>query len=185
MSEQDPKKQQPGQDAPGPEEEEADPKGSGGASLTELYERMSRVTRESLERAGTISEEALERALREGREWGERMRGYYSEDVSRVSEFLRRDWYESVRQVRSQTQRGLDSMQAGVLGSLARLARAAGGSLEGFADRLSERLTYKTGEIAGAGDLECSGCGQVIRFEKARRIPPCPKCHTTTFRRHV
>lgn len=184
MSEQDENKQDAGQAGPGTDEEQ-DAKGRGGASLTELYERMSRVTRESLERAGTISEEALERALHEARDWGERMRGYYSEDVNRVSEFLRRDWYESVRQARSQTQRGLDTMQAGVLGSLARLARAAGSSLEDFADRLSERLTYKTGEIAGAGDLECSGCGQVIRFEKARRIPPCPKCHSTTFRRHV
>ena len=63
------------------------------------------------------------------------------------------------------------------------MAQTAGSQLESFASRMQERLTYKTGEIAGAGTLECKECGQILRYEKPTRIPPCPKCRNTLFRR--
>jgi len=153
--------------------------------LSELYETMSRMFRDKLERAGTLTEDAFERAMQETRDWATRMRESYREDVSRVSDFIRRDWYEGIRYARDQYRRNfdLDRLQAGAMGALSRLAKSAGEQLEAFASKLSERLTYKTGEIAGAGSLECTGCGQVLSFEKARRIPPCPKCHGTSFRR--
>jgi predicted RNA-binding Zn-ribbon protein involved in translation (DUF1610 family) len=43
--------------------------------------------------------------------------------------------------------------------------------------------TYKTGEITGPGALVCDACGEVLHFHKAGRIPPCPKCHETTYHR--
>jgi NAD-dependent SIR2 family protein deacetylase len=69
------------------------------------------------------------------------------------------------------------------MGLLSRLARSAGAQLDAFASKLSERLTYKTGEIAGAGTLQCLQCEQQLAFDKATRIPPCPKCRGTLFRR--
>jgi hypothetical protein len=159
--------------------------GDGPSSLTELYEKMSRAVRESVERAGAVTEESLERALKEARELAQRLREDYGEDVANVSEFIKRDWHEAIRMTREQTRRSfdLDRLQAGLLGVLLKLAQSAGSQLESFANRLNERLTYKTGEIAGAGTLECRECGQHLSFEKATRIPPCPKCRSTVFRR--
>jgi len=57
MSEQDPRNEQ---------EEKSDAgngNGWGRENLTELYEKMSRVFRENLERDGSFSEEAFERAM--------------------------------------------------------------------------------------------------------------------------
>jgi ElaB/YqjD/DUF883 family membrane-anchored ribosome-binding protein len=154
-------------------------------SLADLYEKMSKVLQEQLERAGTLTEEAFERALKESREWAGRMKENYAEDIASVSESIRRDWLNAIRYTREQTRRSLDldRLQAGVLGLLSRLARSAGSQLESFANRINERLSYKTGEIAGAGTLQCSKCGQTLTFEKARRIPPCPKCRNTNFTR--
>lgn len=174
MAEDDPRREQQTE-----EEEEAR-----SARLSDLYERMSRVVQDSLEQAGQFSEEALERALRESRAFGQRM-GSYGEDIARVSESLRRDWLNAVSHVREQTRSrlGLERVQAGVLGLVSRLAEQAGSQLERFASRINERLTYHTGEVAGAGDLECTGCGKVLHYEQAGRIPPCPACHNTEFRR--
>lgn len=157
--------------------------------LTELYETMSRIFRDNMERAGTLTEEAFERALRETRDWAGKMRenyrDHYADDVSRVADYIRRDWHEGIRYAREQYRRNFDfdRLQAGAMGALSRLAKSAGEQLEAFASKLSERLTYKTGEIAGAGTLQCLQCDQQLVFDKATRIPPCPKCHGTQFRR--
>ena len=154
-------------------------------NLVDLYEKMSQSLRDNLERAGSLTEEVFERALKESQDWAYKMKDHYSDDINRVSEFIRRDWYEAIRFTRDRTRKSLDldRIQAGIMGLLARLAHSAGSQLESFAARLNDKLTYKTGEIAGAGTLECNQCGQKLLNEKPTRIPPCPKCHSTIFRR--
>ncbi len=46
-----------------------------------------------------------------------------------------------------------------------------------------ERLPYHTGEVTGPGVLVCDQCGERLHFARPARIPPCPKCHGTTFHR--
>lgn len=43
--------------------------------------------------------------------------------------------------------------------------------------------TYMCGEVTGIGSLKCKNCEQVMNFVKTSRIPPCPKCQMTEFRR--
>jgi len=42
---------------------------------------------------------------------------------------------------------------------------------------------YHTGEVAGMGTLKCIKCDQEMHFHTTTHIPPCPKCHATTFMR--
>ncbi len=42
---------------------------------------------------------------------------------------------------------------------------------------------YRAGEIVGIGSLCCKTCGQVMKFIKISRIPPCPKCYQSEFQR--
>jgi isocitrate dehydrogenase len=44
-------------------------------------------------------------------------------------------------------------------------------------------LDYRSGEITSAGTLTCNACGHEMHFKKTGRIPPCPKCHATEFRK--
>jgi len=155
--------------------------------LVELYEKMSRAVVEQMEKAGAISEEALDKSISESKEWAHRFKEHYAEDVAKVSEFIRRDWLEMARQQSEEARRKLDMqrLQSGVLGVVSRLAKAAGNQLASLAERLDEKHRYKTGEITAGGTLECDSCGQQMVFDKARRIPPCPKCHHTHFKRSV
>jgi hypothetical protein len=161
------------------------PGGAEPGGLESLYEKMSKAVRENLEKAGGLTEETLERALKESREWARQLREHYADDIPKVAEFLRRDFQDAIRQTREQTRKklGIDRLGVGVLAFVQRMAQKAGSQLDSFASRLSERLTYKTGEIAGPGTLTCLNCGQQMSIESASRIPPCPKCRGTGFRR--
>jgi len=44
---------------------------------------------------------------------------------------------------------------------------------------------WHTGEVTGVGTLKCTACGQAVHFHATGRIPPCSKCHATTFRRSL
>jgi isocitrate dehydrogenase len=159
--------------------------GAAGSGSESLYEKMSKAVRDSLEKAGSLTEESLERALKESREWARQFRAQYGDDIPKVAEFLRRDFREAIRITREQTRKKLDwdRLGVGVLDFVQRMAEKAGNRLDGFASRLGERLTYKTGEVTGAGTLTCTACGQQVILDGAARIPPCPKCRGTAFRR--
>ena len=41
---------------------------------------------------------------------------------------------------------------------------------------------YKTGEKPGKGTYQCLSCGQLVVLDDITdTLPPCPKCHATTF----
>ncbi len=48
-------------------------------------------------------------------------------------------------------------------------------------EKLQQEAVYRTGEITGPGTLICEQCGEELHFHKAGKIPPCPKCHATTY----
>ena len=48
-----------------------------------------------------------------------------------------------------------------------------------------QAAVYRTGEIMGLGTLACDQCDEKLHFHKAGKIPPCPKCHATTFHRDI
>jgi len=50
-------------------------------------------------------------------------------------------------------------------------------------DKLDTSLNYKTGESSHGGEFICTGCGGKIHLKHPGRIPPCPKCSKTEFRR--
>ena len=49
--------------------------------------------------------------------------------------------------------------------------------------RANQAGKYHTGEITGIGTLTCSHCGEALHFHATGHIPPCPKCHASTFNR--
>ncbi len=54
---------------------------------------------------------------------------------------------------------------------------------KGLSDKLDTSLAYKTGEITHGGTFTCTNCGAEIHLKKPGRLPPCPKCAKTGFRR--
>ena len=50
-------------------------------------------------------------------------------------------------------------------------------------EKLNISLKYKTGEISHGGEFICTNCDGKIHLKHPGRIPPCPKCTKTEFRR--
>ena len=46
-------------------------------------------------------------------------------------------------------------------------------------------IDYHTGEVIGPSTLVCKECGEELQFRRAGKIPPCPKCRATKFRRKL
>jgi zinc ribbon family protein len=44
-------------------------------------------------------------------------------------------------------------------------------------------LTFRTGDITGAGTLSCAGCGWTIVTSRSTVLPPCPHCSETAYRK--
>jgi len=41
---------------------------------------------------------------------------------------------------------------------------------------------YKTGEKPGIGVYKCTKCGELVRLNDSTDVlPPCPKCHNTSY----
>ena len=119
-------------------------------NLVEIYEKMSKVLRENLEKAGTLTEEIFEKALKESRDLTSKMKEHYSDDIGKVSEFIRRDWHDAIRQTTEKTKKSLDleRIQVGIIGVLSRLAQSAGAYLASA--RLLEKCEAEMGP-SGAG----------------------------------
>jgi hypothetical protein len=55
--------------------------------------------------------------------------------------------------------------------------------LNQLATQAKRAQEYHTGELTRLGTLACQQCDTLLHFTKTSRIPPCPKCHKTTFSR--
>jgi len=44
-------------------------------------------------------------------------------------------------------------------------------------------LTFRTGDITGAGTLSCAGCNWTIITNRTTVLPACPQCSETAFRK--
>jgi len=164
--------------------------------LLAAYDRMLHRVRERLAEGGAGGEgspEALRRALEEARREAV-ARGEADEAEARLlAGFLERDLAEIARQLRS---RGLSLrdwllldlglVEEGLLELLAQVADPTELAWFRLAEeaRLAEAgALYRTGEIATLGSFRCTGCGELLHLHRASRLPPCPRCRGTAFRR--
>jgi hypothetical protein len=66
---------------------------------------------------------------------------------------------------------------------LANIAKGLGDWSQSVGEKLDTSLKYKTGEITHGGEFVCTSCESTIHLKQPGRIPPCPKCAKTEFRR--
>lgn len=158
--------------------------------LVKAYETMLQRVHEAAERAEektvpwlreTLAQ-ARERAVELGeltREEAERISGYVERDIKEAAHYLT----ETGREFRDWLRFDAQVIGDRVLEMLGGMAGQTAQALRQLADRAREAATYHTGEVTAPGVLECTACGEHLHFDKTARIPPCPKCKGTRFRR--
>ena len=50
-------------------------------------------------------------------------------------------------------------------------------------EKLGTSLKYKSGEMTHGGEFTCTSCEGKIHLKKPGRLPPCPKCSNSEYRR--
>jgi hypothetical protein len=102
---------------------------------------------------------------------------YLKRDMDQTAEDMR--WLGQEAEERLHPSR----LGAGALSSMARLLHATGSALSSVSRKAEEVLSYQTGELTSAGTLTCTACWQKVQRKATGRIPPCPRCHGTRFRK--
>jgi hypothetical protein len=152
------------------------------------FEKLAARTKEQLIAGKDKSMEWLGRAVDASAEQLEKAGEFSKEEGERARQFLKRDLAATrvdFTRARAFVNKGLDPSRVG--GGFVNLASHLFGSMgdmfQGWAAKSEEALAYNTGEISGPGLLTCTDCGAELHLERPSRIPPCPKCHKTDFRK--
>ncbi len=146
-----------------------------------LYEKLTARTSEILEDGRKTLDEALKKAKDEMTRAGD----FSKEQVDRVGEFVRRDIIENAGKAVEAVKNAVDPqrLSAGIQDFIARILTSTADAIGGLAEKTEQNLEHKTGEPTSAGTLTCKECGAQMHLKHASRIPPCPKCHKTVFRK--
>jgi hypothetical protein len=155
-----------------------------------VYNRMMERVRHALETAEHRARPSLEHAIERARERAVELGETTREEAERVADFLRRDLGEMGRYLNETGKEysdwfhmDVELIEAKLLDLFASVADQTKLELAQWAAQADDSGGYRSGEITAPGTLECTACGEQLRFAKAGRIPLCPNCQGEAFRR--
>ncbi len=156
-----------------------------GDSAAEQYDALAARFRELFEAGAEKSAEFASVAMEKAREQLTAAGAFSEEQGKNLKKFLERDLSQVAEAMRDEAKEKLNPSRvgAGALASLSSLLNMAGSALSSMAEKTQQAITCRSGEITSAGTLTCESCGHELHFKKTGRIPPCPKCHATSFRK--
>lgn len=146
-----------------------------------LYEKLAARTAELLEEGKKTLDEALKKAKEEFARAGD----FHSEQLEKMATYVRRDVTENAGRASEAVKKAVNPQRvaAGAQSVFARILTSAADTLSGLAEKTEKNLEFKTGEVTSPGTLTCKNCGADMHLKGTSRIPPCPKCHKTLFRK--
>ncbi len=152
------------------------------------FEKLASKTKEQLIASKEKSMEALHMALDASADQLEKAGDFSKEEGERAGRFLKRDLAATrvdFARARASVNKVMDPsrVSGGFIGLASHLFSNMGDMFQGWAAKSEEALAFNTGEVSGPGKLTCTDCGTELNLERSSRIPPCPKCHKTDFRK--
>jgi hypothetical protein len=158
--------------------------------LVHAYERMLERAKQTLHGAaeGSVLHHTLEVSKEKAVELGELTR----EEAEKVGEYVLRDLHNAAQYLADEERELADwarldllLIETDLLNRFSLLVDRTKVELEKIRLDAAAFGEWHTGEVTGIGTLQCIQCAETIHFHKVSRIPPCPKCHSTVFRRVI
>lgn len=162
---------------------------SGGAPEHEaLYDRFTERAGELFAAGQEKSREAMEKAMDAARQQFSEASEFSAEQGELFKQYMRRDLAQTEQDMRALSQESKERLHparlgAGALSSLARMLEVAGSAMQSWSRKAEDALRYGTGDITTAGTMTCVQCGTTLQLNRTSRIPPCPSCSGTQFRK--
>ena len=159
-------------------------------ALGEVYEKMFERAVENFHKAEEKSGALFHKLIDEAKEKAVELEEVSREDAEKLSAYIKRDLSDAADHL-SETGRELKDwlgfettlLESSIFDLLLKAADKTTLELLKMKEDAQQASIYHTGEITGPGTLACDQCGEKLHFRKAGKIPPCPKCHATTFHR--
>jgi len=158
--------------------------------LIQGYNRMMERVREAVEQAESKALPVLKESIEKARQTAVELEELSQDEAQKIADWLKRDVQDAGRYLAETRQEladwlrfDLDLVEDSLLDALKQVADPALVELTRLREELKQDPPYHTGEVTGPGTLYCSYCNEALHFHHTARIPPCPKCHGTTFRR--
>ncbi|MDX8403485.1 MAG: NADP-dependent isocitrate dehydrogenase [Mariprofundaceae bacterium] len=152
---------------------------------TDQYDEMAARFKDLFEAGAEKSSEFAQIAMEKAREQLTSAGEVSEEQGQKLKKFLERDFGQLTETLRDEARIKLNPSRlgAGALASISSLLEVAGSALSDAAEKAKQSLSCRSGEITAAGTLTCVSCNHEMHFKKTGRIPPCPKCHKTEFKK--
>ena len=158
--------------------------------LTAAYDRMMTRVHEFLDTAEAKALPTLKQRIELARQRAVELREVTSEEADKIAVYVERDLHDAAeylqrsgKEFSTWLQFDLKQVENRMFELYAQVADRTRFELDQLAAQARSAQQYHTGEITGIGSLYCADCGTQMHFKKTGRIPPCPKCHHTTFQR--
>ena len=157
---------------------------------TNAYERMRERTRQLLDENTQDLLPNLIDSLESAKEQAIHLGELTKDEAELISTYLRRDLHDAGEYIKQQ--RGeladwlrfdVEQIEKKIWDSLSLLVDKTTIELEQLKARANRLDEWHTGEITGPGTLVCNACSKQLHFHKTGHIPPCPKCHSTVYKR--
>ena len=156
-----------------------------GDTVADQYDELAARFKEQFEAGAEKSAEFAGVAMEKAREQLTAAGAFSEEQGKNLKTFLERDLSQMVETMRDEAKEKLNPSRvgAGAMSSLSSLLNMAGSRFASIAEKTQKAITCRSGEITSAGTLTCISCKHDIHFKKTGRVPPCPTCHATEFRK--
>ncbi len=162
----------------------------GSDRLVEAYNRMLERIHDTVKQKGEEALPVLQKQIDHARETAVELGELTREEAEKIGEYLRRDTEEVARYLGETRQDFHDwfrfdmkLVEQRFLQMFELMVDRTQTELNRLADRAKGIEELHTGEVSAPGTLYCTSCGSELHFHKTGRIPPCPKCHATVYRR--
>ncbi len=156
------------------------------AAYDKMVDRLHQFFDSAEDHASTTIEKNLDKAKQQAvdlkelsQEESEKIATYVKRDISDLASHIS----ETSQDVSNWFSFDIQLIEERILESFAKVADKTRLELTNLSNQAQRAQHYKTGEISCIGTLVCTNCDTEMHFKKTSRIPPCPKCHKTQFKR--
>ena len=158
--------------------------------LGESYEKLYEHVAENLHEAEEKTESVFKKLIHEAKENVVELKKISHDDAEKVADWVQRDMTDAAHYL-SETGNELKDwfgfetalVENKLLDLFSKAADPTTVKLLQLREKSKLNTSYHTGEVTGPATLKCDKCGEVLQFRRAGKIPPCPKCHETSFHR--
>ena len=158
--------------------------------IGEAYELLLERTVDELHKVEKIAAPKMHHLIDNAKEKAIELEELTHEEANSLANFIKRDLHHAAKHIGStdgEFKHWLgfekDVIKTSLLDLFTRAADRTAVELKQLKEQLLLPDDYNTGEYTGLGTLYCDKCGTPIQFKQPAKIPKCPNCANTLFKR--